>query len=48
MLEALIVSGVLALLSCGCYVSYMLGKKDGYFLGREAGYREGYLRSARP
>ncbi len=48
MLEVMIFVGALALLAAGCYVSYMFGRKDGYTLGRDAGYREGFLRSARP
>ena len=48
MLEALIFGGAMALLAVVAYVSYMFGRKDGYTLGRDAGYREGYLRSARP
>lgn len=48
MLEALIFGGALALLTAVAYVAYMTGRKDGYALGRDAGYREGYLRSARP
>lgn len=47
MLEALIIGGVAALLVSGCCVSYMYGRQDGHRLGYEAGYREGFLRSAR-
>ena len=48
MLEAIIFGGVAALLTTVAYIAYMLGRKDGYYLGRQAGFREGYLRSARP
>lgn len=48
MAEALIFGGAMAALVTVAIVAYSMGRKDGYALGHAAGYREGYLRSARP
>jgi hypothetical protein len=38
---------IAALVVLGTCAGYALGHRDGITTGREAGYREGYLRSAR-